>query len=328
MKAVVSPHVLVRRRKPQCDAQKAQQKKKKRTETISIVGSGRLGTALAKALSSAGYPIQAVVARRFEQARKAAAFIGRPTLALAAHELNLLPPSTIVLITTPDDEMAGTAQRLAISQREPARGRTVLHTSGALSSAILAPLAETGFQVGSLHPLVSVNDPRTGSENLRGAFFCVEGDTAAARVARIIVRDLGGESFRIPSGSKPLYHAAAVMASPHVVALFDLAMEMLVQCGLNERNARRVLLPLLDSTVNNLRTFDPAHAITGTFARGDLATVQRHLQALSTAALTDALAAYRILGARSLKLAKNNAIHPQRLKQMRQALAAQATKKK
>src|SRR5687768_3859711 len=102
--------------------------------SVSIIGSGRLGTALALALSSSGYPIQAVVARSPTSARKAARLLGRPTVALRASELTLLPASTIVLLATPDDEIAHVAQRLAGSQRNLLKGSTVLHTSGALSS--------------------------------------------------------------------------------------------------------------------------------------------------------------------------------------------------
>jgi len=98
------------------------------------------------------------------------------------------------------------------------------------------------------------------------------------------------------------------MASGNVVALFDVALEMLVECGLTRKNARSVLLPLLASTVKNLETKDPADALTGTFSRGDVETVKRHLAALKRAGLADALDLYRRLGKRSLKLAKQ---HPQ-----------------
>ena len=248
-------------------------------------------------------------------------------MALAANQLHQVPPSKLILITTPDDQVAITAQRLAVAHRAPVRGATALHTSGALSSDVLAPLAETGFNVGSLHPLVSVSDPRSGWENLTGAFYCLEGDGAAVRIARSIVRDLRGQSFSISSNRKPLYHAAAVMASGHVVALFDLATAMMVECGLTEVKARRVLLPLLESTVKNLMALDTAHALTGTFARGDLATVQRHLKALSVGDAA-ALEAYKLLGRRSLELAKDNGIRPQVLKQIRRALNLTVGRKK
>ena len=278
--------------------------RKSKKPTVSIVGSGRLGTALARALTVSHYEIEALVSRKIVHARRAAAMVGSATIALSAKELEALPGSKVILITTPDGEILDTAERIAALNASP-RGRTVLHTSGALAAAeVLAPLAAAGFATGSLHPLVSISEPRSGAEKLRGAFYCVEGDAAANRVARSIVKDLQGHSFHIASNSKPLYHAAAVMASGHVTALVALATEMLVECGLDEKTARRVLLPLLESTVANLSVSEPATALTGTFARGDLVTVRRHLQALSNQRLAAALAAYKVLGRHSLELAK------------------------
>ncbi|MCM3873843.1 MAG: DUF2520 domain-containing protein [Pyrinomonadaceae bacterium] len=293
---------------------------KKSKPSVSIIGSGRLGTALAMALSALGYPIQAVVARRLSSARKAAALVGQNTLALKADELDLLPPSSILLLTTPDDEIANTAKRLGGARRILTKGGVALHTSGALSSDVLKPLIGIGFHPGSLHPLVSVSDPRTGQKSLSGAFYCIEGDAVATRMARAIVRDLRGRSFAIASHNKPLYHAAAVMASGHVLALYDFATEMLVQCGLKRGEALRVLLPLLQSTVNNLARSDTALALTGTFARGDVATVRRHIKALSNGP-EEAIEVYRLLGDRSLKLAARNGLEPKLVKQIRRTLA-------
>ena len=288
--------------------------------TVSIIGAGRLGTALALALASHGYSVQAVVSRRLSQAQKARRLLGGKALALSKSQLNQLPASALVLISTPDDVIGEVAGNLAKFQKGMPPGRTVLHVSGALSSEVLTPLAEVGFHVGSLHPLVSVSDSVSGVVSLRDAFYCLEGDDAAVHVARMLVRDLGARSFAIDSRHKALYHAAAVMASGHVVALFDIATEMLTRCGLNQATARRVLLPLLDSTVKNLSGSAPARALTGTFARGDLATVRRHLAALSSDTLEDALTAYRLLGQRSLTLMERNGANPRTLRQISRAL--------
>ena len=283
--------------------------------------------ALAIALESSAYSILALVARHTARARKATALLGRPPLGLGAHQIDKLPPSDFILITTPDDEIADAAHQLAVSQKGPPRGRAVLHTSGALSSDILSPLEETGFHVGSMHPLVSVSDPRVGAEALRGAFYCVEGDSVALRRARSIVGDLKGQSFSIKASNKTLYHAAAVMASGHLVALFDLAVEMLVNCGLSQRSAQKVLVPLVESTVKNLKISDPAHALTGSFARGDVATVRSHLRALTGATLKDALEAYRLLGRHSLELAEKKGVERTILKRMKKELAAAVSRK-
>lgn len=274
---------------------------KKPKPEVSIIGTGRLGTALAIALAGEGYSISTLVARQRGSARRAARFLDAASRVMAVKELayGALAPE-LLIIATPDDQIASVAKTLAKLDWNEGRASTVLHTSGALSSAVLAPLRETGWSTGSLHPLVSVSEPKAGASLLRGAFWCVEGEKRAVRLARNIVRDLDGKSFSIASENKPLYHAAAVMVSGNVTALFDVALEMLADCGLTRRQARSALLPLLASAVRNLEKLDPSSALTGTFARGDIETVKRHLEVLKNN--PSALEIYRLLGLRSLAL--------------------------
>lgn len=292
-----------------------------RKPTVSIIGAGRLGTALALSLAGCGYTIEAVVARHRRHAQRAADLSGTRPLVLSATRLAQLPLSDLLFITTPDDAIASTAAQLAATFREPVRGRTALHASGALSSEALTDLRKAGYATGSLHPLVSVSDPVRGALSLRAAFYCVEGNRAAVRVARQVVRDLGAHSFHIRTPDKALYHAAAVMASGHLTALFDLAAEMLSRCGLSEKRARVVLLPLVRSAVENLAILEPALALTGTFARADTSTMRRHLAAIRAQAGDEALAAYVLLGRRSLRLAKKNHADAAALKEMARVLA-------
>jgi predicted short-subunit dehydrogenase-like oxidoreductase (DUF2520 family) len=279
--------------------------KRKEKPEVSIIGPGRLGTTLAVALAHKGYSVRSLVARRRASARKAASLLDGDVQALAVKQLDLLRPAELFLIATPDDQIANVAAQLAridAAKRKPA----ALHTSGALSAEALAPLRDRGWHTGSIHPLISVSDTPKDVAMLAGTFWSVEGDKDALRVGKAIVRDLGGKSFSIRSKDKPLYHAAAVMSAGNVVALFDVAIEMLVQCGLKRSEAQRILLPLIASTVRNLETKEPADALTGTFARGDVETVKLHLAALKHNKI--ALELYRLLGQRSLELIKN---HPQ-----------------
>ncbi len=298
--------------------------------TVAIIGSGRLGRALAIALAESGYSIRALVARRASEAEKASKLIGRastPVQTFGARDLARLEPTALTLITTPDDAIEEVAHNLAelanghtALKNGNSRNRTVLHTSGALSSSVLAPLSDVGFHTGSLHPLVSVSDPRTGARDLRGAFYCVEGDTVAKRLARRIVNDFGGKSFSVPAKSKALYHAAALTAAGHLTALIDVAMEMLVSCGLSRAAAQQVLMPLIGSAVNNLKASPPEKALTGTFARGDLATVKRHLQALNGSEHSAALKIYKLLGLHSLQVAGKKGIDPKVVRKIRKLL--------
>jgi predicted short-subunit dehydrogenase-like oxidoreductase (DUF2520 family) len=295
--------------------------------SIAVIGAGRLGQALAIALNSCDYPIVALVARRRRKAEQAATLLGgspRPR-ALGASDLAELPPANLFLISTPDDVIEHTAQRLSKLFGNENRA-TVLHTSGALSSEVLGSMAAVGFETGSIHPLVSISEPDLGAEALHGAFYCLEGTRKAKTVAASLVRDLGGNSFTIKPEHKALYHAAAVMTSPHLVSLFDLASELLAACGLSRGKSQQVLAPLLESTVNNLKTSNTQRALTGTFARGDVATVRRHLEALSGKELAEALEVYKLLGLHSLKLAEKSGLDPQLSKQIRKILKSKKVK--
>lgn len=296
--------------------------------TVSVIGVGRLGSALALALQACGYSIEAIVARRLSHARRVAGILDSPsTLALSAAQLGELPHSELTFITTPDDSIAATAARLAarIEKNEKSASRkTALHMSGALSSAVLQPLGDAGYSIASLHPLIAVSDPVRGAESLRDAFYCIEGGRKAVATARKIVRDLGAQSFSIDAKDKSLYHAAAVTASGHLVALFDVATGMLAHCGLTKARAREVLLPLVRSTVENLSTREPSRALTGSFARADVEIIRQHLAALSLLAspheLHDALEVYVLLGAHSLQLAQENGAPIAALKEISRAL--------
>ncbi len=312
-----------------------------RKPVVAVIGAGRLGAALGQALNNAGYRIEVAVARRKTSAHRIVRLIGKNTAGLTVRQLNRLSPGqtvrlsrcALILISTPDDAIASVAEQLAglfdsrdvgPRHRHSVR-RVALHTSGALSADVLSPLQRVGFAIGSLHPLVSISDSRAGSDAFRNAFFAIEGDRLAVRAAKSVVANLGGQSFSISPGAKALYHAAAVTASGHVVALFDIALEMLVNCGLSRRRSRQILLPLLESTTGNLATGDPARALTGTFARGDASTARRHLASIKSHKLPDALAAYILLGRRSLLLARGRNASREGLAEIAEMLSAKAT---
>ncbi|MEP6923792.1 MAG: DUF2520 domain-containing protein [Pyrinomonadaceae bacterium] len=266
--------------------------------TLSFIGAGRLGGALALALARRGYQIKNIVSRSRESANELARKLDSAPNIFGIENLIDFKFSQIVLITVPDSEIELTAVKLS---RFPVPTRTVfLHTSGALSSEVLQSLRAVGGAVGSLHPLVSVSNSILGAEKFVGAYFCLEGDLKAVEVSKRIVADLKGNAFSIPTEQKSLYHAAAVMTSGHLVALFDLAVETLVRCGLEKPQAQRILLPLVQSTIENLTHQTPADALTGTFARADLETMKKHLAALTN---QSALKTYVELGLHSLQLA-------------------------
>jgi predicted short-subunit dehydrogenase-like oxidoreductase (DUF2520 family) len=283
-----------------------------------------MGTALGLALRRHGYSIEALVTKTPASARRAAKLIGGGPAALTESQRNSaawrdVVESGLLLISTPDDVLEAVALRLSgtIGRAGTYRDKTqrvAPHTSGAVSSDVLAPLRALGFSVGSLHPLFSVAGNANAQDIFRGVYFCVEGDRAATRVARSLVKDLGGHSFTIAPESKPLYHAAATVSSGHVTALFDVAIEMLKECGLTKRRARQILAPLLVSTAANLGAKSPAEALTGPFARSDVNTIKKHLAAIKLRRMNEASDLYSTLGLRSARLAQTTKRNPRALK--------------
>ncbi len=272
---------------------------------------------MAIALSRRGFEVTAVISRTKKSAVNLAEKLSGSPIALGISRLNLLPAPDLILITTPDTEIAGTAEKLAglkmIKTGKPPK-LVVLHTSGSLSSEILAPLKAAGCAVGSLHPLASISEPELGPKRFKNAYFCVEGDKKAQQIARQIVGKLGGKSFSLETKFKPLYHAAAVMTSGHTTALFSVAVELLTKCGLSAGKAKNVLLPLLLGTAENLRKQSPAEALTGTFARVDIDAFERHIKLLAENADQNAIDIYLELAGVSLKLAAEQGADKERIK--------------
>jgi predicted short-subunit dehydrogenase-like oxidoreductase (DUF2520 family) len=208
--------------------------------------------------------------------------------------------SRVILIATPDDEIANVAQELARIGEEELRGRVVLQTSGAMDSTVLSALQQRGAKIGSMHPLQSFSGVTVPS--LEGKVFAIEGETQAVRLARRIARTLGGSPVHIAGSKKLLYHAAAAMAAGHVLAVEEAATQLLVSTGMKRSEAVRALLPLTRQVLENFERLGPRAAWTGPLTRGDYKVVRAHLEALaeSPKEFAHAYEALNLLAARVL----------------------------
>jgi predicted short-subunit dehydrogenase-like oxidoreductase (DUF2520 family) len=269
-----------------------------------MAGAGRIGQALGRLLRERGEAVTAVASRRHERAESAALFLGGGVRAVSYADLP--KHASRILIAVSDDAVSEVARILAGAGMQ--RG-LVLHTSGSRGPEALSPLAEAGVACGVLHPLQTVASPEQGLPALLGIAFAVAGDDPATAWAEHIVSLLDGRALRIAPGSQPVYHAAAVVASNYVVGLIDAAITLMKEAGVEEERARDALGPLVRASVDNALTMGPARALTGPIARGDVATVSSHLDAL--AAVSPPLRElYRVLGVHVLELARGRGLPP------------------
>jgi predicted short-subunit dehydrogenase-like oxidoreductase (DUF2520 family) len=240
------------------------------TRSLRVVGAGRAGGSLMRALARAGWEVRPPIGR------------DDPT-AGAARDVDLL------VIATPDAAIGEVAAAV-----EPVASTVVAHLAGSLGLDVLG----VHDRRAAIHPLVSLPAPEVGAERLVGAWFAVAGDSLVDRV----VLDLDGRSFVVADADRALYHGAACVAANHLVALLGSVERLAGRLGI----PGEAYLDLAAGALANVRDLGPAAALTGPAARGDWLTIERHRAAIIEAFPPDVaaeeLAAYDALVALARRL--------------------------
>lgn len=231
------------------------------SRSVLVVGRGRAGGSFAGALSEVGWEAELRSAR----------------------DLGDTGGIDLVLLCVPDAAVASVAAAL------PSVTGVVAHVSGSLGLDVLAPHERRA----SIHPLVALPSPAVGTARLlAGATYAIAGDPIAAE----LVTALGGVVIEVADEHRAAYHAAACVASNHLVGLL----------GQAERIARAAGVPLaafeqlVRGTVDNVFELGPVAALTGPAARGDVATLERHRRVLDPSEL----AAYDAMVDQCVRLAE------------------------
>jgi predicted short-subunit dehydrogenase-like oxidoreductase (DUF2520 family) len=270
------------------------------TPTVFIVGAGVVGGALARRLVRSGVPVLGVHGR---PSGPVAAGAVSGALASSGDLPPLVAGADVVIVAVRDARIPQIAARLA-GEIQLSRRQVVLHTAGSRAAReVLGQLQSQVAGIGTLHPLVSLTGAPGTEDNLDGAAFGIEGDEAATAMARRLVRLAGGRPLDLTADKMALYHAGAVFASNYVVALLDIARSMLVAAGIPDEQAQPALWPLLASVVRNLAATGLPAGLTGPVVRGDVGSIERHIEALAARA-PQQLELYQRLGREVLRLAQ------------------------
>jgi predicted short-subunit dehydrogenase-like oxidoreductase (DUF2520 family) len=258
--------------------------------TIVLVGPGRAGTAFARSWTAAGGRL-VVAARDPDRARLVEKGLG----GVEVRDLDGIGngDADVLILAAPDDALPALAARLS------SRGRWsfAFHFSGALSSAVLAPLSSSGVKTGSLHPLRAF----TGllEDDWRDTFVAVEGDPSAEDAAEALCRRIGARPHRIAAARKPLYHLAATLAAGGTASVLSLATRAWSEAGLPEEEGRVALSELAATAVDAVRRLPFDEALTGAVARRDVATIRLHQAAMADR--PELAQAYAFLAAETLR---------------------------
>jgi predicted short-subunit dehydrogenase-like oxidoreductase (DUF2520 family) len=276
---------------------------------VGVVGAGRVGTALAVALSRAGHRLVGASAISAASRQRIESHLsGAPVL----QPEDIVAAADLVLLTVPDDALSGLVRGL-VATDAPLTGRMLAHASGLHGLAVLEPAVERGALPLALHPVMTFTGRPDDADRLAGITFGVTAPTALRPAAEVLVMEMGGEPVFIAEEDRGLYHAALAGAANHLVTQVVQAADLLTMAGVGQPS--RMLGPLLSTALDNALRLGDA-ALTGPVARGDAETVAGHLDALRTTA-PEALPAYlalaRLTATRALASGMLTASDAQRL---------------
>ena len=271
---------------------------------LNIIGCGRVGQTLARQWHSHEvFQIESILTRSHASAQGAVAFIGAGH---AAVDYDALSEADIYMIAAPDSAIAECASRLKVH-----RDAIVFHCSGAYPSSLLAA---TGAQTASLHPVKSFPAPL---EEFADTWCGLEGDDAAVSVLTDALQKIGAHPVTISTADKTIYHAASVLASNYLTALAAAALDCLEKTGIDKGTGQKMLMPIIQGTVENIERLGPEAALTGPIARGDSALVAKQIEALKSWN-TDIAAIYTALGLKATALSR---AEDEKLEEIKRALA-------
>lgn len=289
-------------------------------ENVAIIGLGKAGTAVGYLLRKAGYPIVAVTCRSHSSLRDRIRYTGGKAFTAEANA-EAASLASCILIATPDDTISSVCIQIA-RQGGFQQGDKVIHMSGAGGIDLLDSARHAGASVASIHPIQSFADVEAAIRSIPRSTFGITADNAISEWAAELVRALGGIPFYVPETIKPLYHAAACMASNYLTTLIHMAEETYLSLGLSRDEAIRSFWPLVSGTLTNIETRGSIQALTGPISRGDSGTIEQHIRVLREK-LPAYLPAYCVMGLLTVDLAiKKGTLSPEKAEAIKTILTA------
>jgi predicted short-subunit dehydrogenase-like oxidoreductase (DUF2520 family) len=232
---------------------------------------------LAAALGAAGHKITAVAGESDASRTRIETLlpgvrVDKPTAVAKACD--------VLLLTVPDDSLDNVV-RMLVASGAIHPGQHIVHTSGRHGLDVLAPAAEIGAHGIAMHPAMTFTGTDVDLARLGGCAFGVTADVDDRELAQTLVDDLGGRVMWIDEDKRVLYHAALAHGANHLVTLVAQAMDLLREAGSTDPAA--TLAPLLGAALDNTLAYGDA-ALTGPIVRGDVHTVQAHLETMAATA--------------------------------------------
>ena len=261
---------------------------------VGFIGAGKVGFSLGKYLSINNIELSGYYSNNYESAVKASEFTG----SIAYIEIaKLISDSDIIIITTPDEAIEEIWSKMVSIN---INNKIICHCSGLLSSKIFSNISNHGACGYSIHPIYAFSDKYNSYKNLNQALITIEGKNEKINVLVDLFSNIGNEVKIISAKDKSKYHVASVFVSNHVIGLCSIGTKLLSQCGFSEDEAFDSLCPLIVNNINNLVQKGIKESLTGPIERGDIATVEAHIDCLEN----NELSIYKLLSKELISISK------------------------
>lgn len=264
---------------------------------LGFIGAGPVGSTFGVRLSEQGYPVVAVADISPAAMERFAKLV--PGCRVFQKNQELVDAVDMVFITTADDVIATVSSELKWR-----KGQVAVHCSGASTLQSLEAARQQGAGVGSIHPCQTFAGIEQAIENLPGSTFGIEAEEPVKTTLTEMARALKGDIVYLTSEDKVLYHAAAAIACNYFATIVKLATDLWKNFGKTSADAIKAYMPLLRGTLANIATVGFPQCLTGPIARGDVATIRRHLAALEKFA-PEMLPLYKELGRFTIPIGQN-----------------------
>jgi len=264
---------------------------------LGFIGAGPVGTTFGVRLSEQGYAVVAVADISPAAAERFARLV--PGCRVLKNAQELADAVDMVFITTADDFIPRVSSELKWRPNQMA-----VHCSGASTVQSLEAARQQGVRVGSIHPCQTFAGIEQAIANLPGSTFAIEAEEPLKTTLTEMAQALRGDIVYLTSEDKVLYHAAAAIACNYFTAIVKLATDLWRNFGKTPADAIKAYMPLLRGTLANIETVGFPKCLTGPIARGDVATIRRHLAALEKSA-PELLPLYKELGEFTISIGRD-----------------------
>lgn len=242
---------------------------------IGFIGAGRVGCTLGKYFREHGIQVSGYYSRTKESAQFASEF----TKTSCFHTLEEIVSSSDTLFITAND--SAVEQIWEHLKELPVQGKIICHCSGVLSSSVFSGIDQIKAFGYSIHPIYAINSKTTSYKEIGKAHFTIEGSPERLSEVKALLEQCSNPVTIISPQDKSKYHAACVISSNLVIALANIGARLLKECGFSDEEAKKALMPLFYDNCKAVVEKGTVEALTGPVSRGDIQTLQKHLNVLS-----------------------------------------------